>query len=309
MRYAVKARAEDLDVSGNNERVITLFADGFDLEALRRIYTRAREAVEAAVACDQVAEYARRHQRDDLPQTAEGVLRVVRREQWERELDVEQRADPTRQQRIELEQRVAEATAVLHHAHDLALAPEPTPAAIRDYDAALRAYVLACDRLQAWRDGEAERARRRRTPYWDQREQETAADLRAQYGDRGPQYELLIRRLAAANTRIERAEEEEDGTTLQTYARLQRDVLDAVGQLQRYTESEKREVTSPEIEQAVFATLRIVGAHLEATQPRLWLEIVSDIRRTLTPGAPPHVGSAPLRLAEPTSEEGGATQE
>lgn len=100
--------------------------------------------------------------------------------------------------------------------------------------------------------------------------------LMAAYGHLGPQYQLLVRRLAFAEVKLEQMEEA-GARDSNEWRRAAREVRDLIASLQKYTEAEKKEVVSAEVQEAVLAVLEIVGNHISNRYPLVWQAIVHEV--------------------------------
>jgi hypothetical protein len=117
--------------------------------------------------------------------------------------------------------------------------------------------------------------------HWEERRAELTAALEQRYGRLGPQYEILIRRLLAAELRAERLEAEERDVSAVERRRAAADVIDAVAALQRYTEAEKAEWIARERHEASMAILRQLETIIAPEHPDLWHWAVSTLRDRL----------------------------
>jgi len=109
----------------------------------------------------------------------------------------------------------------------------------------------------------------------------TLDSLLSEYGDLGPQYRLLVERMASVDTRIkimERSGRDIETSELEALHKLH---LSYLNQLQKYTEAQKTESLSKQTQDTVSAVMVIIEHRLAATNPGLWREIVGDVRKAI----------------------------
>ena len=111
--------------------------------------------------------------------------------------------------------------------------------------------------------------------------EDTRTALLAEYGDLGPQYRLLIERMAAVDTRIKVMERSGRDVDTSEFSELHKTHLSYVNQLQKYTEAQKTESMSKQTQDTVSAVMVIIEHRLAATNPSLWREIVGDVRKAI----------------------------
>lgn len=111
--------------------------------------------------------------------------------------------------------------------------------------------------------------------------------LLAQYGSRGPQYEVLCRILAPLVVRLMRSHSGEMRLSAGEQNDLTKTVQGIIAQLQRHTEALRTENTQM-IQQVAVHLLRSIEPRL-SHQPELWGEIVSTVRKALAEQGSPEV--------------------
>jgi len=111
--------------------------------------------------------------------------------------------------------------------------------------------------------------------------EDTRASLLDEYGDLGPQYRMLVDRMAAVDTRIKTMERSGRDVDSSEYSELHKTHLSYVNQLQKYTEAQKTESLSKQTQDTVSAMLVIIEHRLAAIHPQLWREIVGDVRKAI----------------------------
>lgn len=113
--------------------------------------------------------------------------------------------------------------------------------------------------------------------HWAHRAEELTAALTEEYAGRGPQYEILIRRLVRAEVLAEQLEG--TGRALHTgeWRAANRAVLDATQALQKYTESQKSEVVQRERQQAMIVIMEVAERVIAPRYPELWANVVDEI--------------------------------
>ena len=144
----------------------------------------------------------------------------------------------------------------------------------RQYEVVTRAEETL-ERLETCRDEKS---------HWGQRAEEISKALTEQYGDRGPQYEILIRRASQAEVAAEQLERSGRGIETNEWRAANRAVLDAIQGLQKYTESQKTEQLQIAQQRAMVVVLELVERIVAPKQPELWASVVEEIRLALPDG-------------------------
>ncbi len=119
---------------------------------------------------------------------------------------------------------------------------------------------------------------------WVERRVAITAALMEEYRDRGPQYALLIERAADATLRAEQLSAAGRPVEAAEFRSASKGVLEAVQALQRYTESEKREVLDAAKKEAMLAVIVILERVIAPQQPQLWDEALAAVERQLPSG-------------------------
>src|SRR4051812_46697532 len=122
------------------------------------------------------------------------------------------------------------------------------------------------------------------TPEWQRRCDELYAVLRDHYGDRGPQYDLLVRQLVAAQVRFEQMEASGRDVPPAEWRRLLKTTQDCVWSLQRFTESTKVDQSAGRME-GIQVVLRIVEELVAPAYPELYAHIVDTLVERAKQGA------------------------
>jgi hypothetical protein len=181
----------------------------------------------------------------------------------------------------EAREYLAEQVTAARAACEQAAAGKPGKGAAR-YEYALAAYDRQCDRVAA---AEAQLRRlevlRDQAEYWTRRRAELDTAFRAQYGNRGPQYEVLIKRVVYAEVRAEMLEATGQAVDTIEWRRASQSVLDAIAALQKYTEGQKTEVIQKKQQEAILVVLGIAERIVAPRQPGLWARVVDEIERQL----------------------------
>ena len=107
------------------------------------------------------------------------------------------------------------------------------------------------------------------------------AALLAEYGDLGPQYRMLIERMAAIDTKLKLIERSGRDVDPAEFEGLHKTHLAYVNQLQKYTEAQKTESLSKQTQDTVSAVMLIIEHRISAINPQLWREIVGDVRKAI----------------------------
>lgn len=111
---------------------------------------------------------------------------------------------------------------------------------------------------------------------WQQQYEMLLQQLMIVYGDMGPQYHILIKRLAFAEVKAQQMEEAGRVESVE-WRKMVQEVRDLVAALQKYTETEKKELISGEVQNAVLAVVEIVEAELANRYPKIWQRIIHQI--------------------------------
>lgn len=106
--------------------------------------------------------------------------------------------------------------------------------------------------------------------------EQLVAALRDQYSGGGPQYEVLVRRLAALDVRLAVGERSRRDVPTDEYKALHDLHLKYVAQLQRHTESLKSESIQP-VQDAITRLIQIAERRIKPVNAQLWGELVNDI--------------------------------
>ena len=122
--------------------------------------------------------------------------------------------------------------------------------------------------------------------YWALRAEELARDLSEEYGQRGPQYDILIRRLVFAEVSVEQLEKSGRNFDTGEYRNANRAVLEATQALQKYTESQKSEVVQKAQQNAMLLIMEVAERVIAPKYPEAWAMVVDEIERLLPAGSP-----------------------
>ncbi len=192
------------------------------------------------------------------------------------------------QQEIDPEAILDQQAAALHRLQELQVdifsALKNLPVGSQAYNFTLKSYAVLHKEIQAQqlKVQEASQAllqhieERGHKQRWEQLAAQLLDQLMAAYGHLGPQYHILIRRLAFAEVRAQQMEEAGRADT-DEWRKLAIEVRNLIASLQKYTEAEKREVVNTEVQQAVIAVLEIVEAQLANRYPLVWQQIVHQV--------------------------------
>jgi hypothetical protein len=115
--------------------------------------------------------------------------------------------------------------------------------------------------------------------------QATFTELREQFADGGPHYDLLCERVAGLHVRLKRMERSTREYPAAEHARLNHQLLSYINQLQRYTEAMKTESISREAQGVAEKLLQVVERNLATSHPELWRSVVRDVRLALESAA------------------------
>ena len=121
--------------------------------------------------------------------------------------------------------------------------------------------------------------------YWSERAQELAESLADEYGQRGPQYDILIRRLVFAEVNVEQLEKSGRAYDTGEWRSANRAVLEATQALQKYTESQKSEVVQRAQQSAMLMIMEIAERVIAPKYPEAWAMVVDEIEHLLPAGS------------------------
>ena len=110
------------------------------------------------------------------------------------------------------------------------------------------------------------------------------ARLTEQYGQRGPQYDILIARAAEAEARAEQLAHSGRSVEVAEWRQSSRAVLDCVQALQRYTEAEKKEQIQKAEHKAIVWVLELAERVVAPEQPHLWGRVLEAVQSELPSG-------------------------
>lgn len=172
---------------------------------------------------------------------------------------------------------------------------------LQKLDRAQRVYDSACKRLEALEDQARARLLEKSSG------PAALADIAArrqrlldEYGDRGPQYEILCGMLA--DLEYQRSQSRTSGRNVEIteIVSLNDAVIRTIHQLQRFTETTKSESFSKNMNDMGYALMTIVEKHFGASQPNQFRAMLAEVKQRL--GAPEPGSDRPsiLRLV-PTS--------
>lgn len=116
-------------------------------------------------------------------------------------------------------------------------------------------------------------------PKWVAVKDQIVGDLRDTYAAKGPQYELLIERTAAAILLQKQMEDAPAAIRPQEYARLSVTVVTLINQLQKYTEATKSQAVREEVQEALVSFMKIVENIVAPEAPSLWNRVVQEVVR------------------------------
>lgn len=101
--------------------------------------------------------------------------------------------------------------------------------------------------------------------------------LSEQYGQLGPQYKILVDRLAGVESYLRVMEEAAVIDNVDRYLELSKTSVNLVNQLQKYTEATKLPQLQSAREEGAAIVLRLLEVHLAPSQPQLYQRIVGEI--------------------------------
>lgn len=125
---------------------------------------------------------------------------------------------------------------------------------------------------------EARRRQLESLSLFQQRFTQTHDDLMEHYGDLGPQYRLLVERLAAIDAKLNIIDNSQRDVSIQEISELNKLHTSLMNQLQRYTEATKTESLTRQTQETIQQLLIIVEHKVAPSNPQLWREIVHDVR-------------------------------
>lgn len=123
--------------------------------------------------------------------------------------------------------------------------------------------------------------------------------LLRQYGDLGPQYEIVCGLLAGLEYQQEQSQLSGRQIPIPELVSLNKSILDTVATLQRYTESTKSESLTRDRNELGLALMLIMEKHFALQQPQQWARALAEVKGRLgAPGEPTPI--RPLHTIEGT---------
>lgn len=113
-------------------------------------------------------------------------------------------------------------------------------------------------------------------PAWQLRRSQLEARFLEFYGNRGPQYEVLVKHLVAAQIRFEQAEASGRDIDIDEFRKIMGASQSAITALQKFTESTKIDHSEGRME-GIHAVLRIVEEIVSPVYPELYAQIVDTL--------------------------------
>lgn len=135
--------------------------------------------------------------------------------------------------------------------------------------------------IQAQATSLEQEARRRQLEsleLYKHRFQQVHDDLMEHYGDLGPQYRLLVERMAAVDAKLNIIESSTRDVPPTELIELNKLHTSLMNQLQRYTEATKTESLTRQTQETIQQLMIIVEHRVSPANPQLWREIVHDVR-------------------------------
>lgn len=148
---------------------------------------------------------------------------------------------------------------------------------VKAYLALLSQLAYLEDKLERAENAHIRRAREGPLhPSWQIRSQQLERQFLEFYGNRGPQYEILVRQLVAAEIRFEQAQASGRDIDIHEFKAILRAAQECISMLQKYTESTKIDHSEGRME-GIQVVLRIVEEILAPEQPELYAHIVDTL--------------------------------
>lgn len=113
-------------------------------------------------------------------------------------------------------------------------------------------------------------------PSWQIRRDQLEQQFLDAYGNRGPQYQILVKHLVAAEIRFEQAEASGRDIDIDEFRKIMKAAAEAISALQRYTESTKIDHTEGRNE-GIQVVLRVVEEIVAPAYPELYAHIVDTL--------------------------------
>lgn len=282
------------DAAGERDRL-----DRMARNLVRQIYLKYRPACTApAPAIERVVELLRT-QRDKLPPytpVADDYLVTTweREGGWEHEFQRQERLraldEPELRDDRRLEdalQLVRENREIVERLRDKLSLEEAGPADFQRWKFAQDALASAQKRL----DEVEAKVRARLTDQGSDVEyspeyQKLLGELMEAYGDKGVQYRVLVRTLAAAEVKLRAVQRA--GSESESFVELTKLVVSISNQIQKYTEAQKTQAIDEKVQEGMVAVLNIVERHLQGF-PNVWKAIAQEVAAAV--GEPEAVAS------------------
>ena len=160
--------------------------------------------------------------------------------------------------------------------------PDLLDAARRNIRNAYRRWSEIADQAQV----QSESLRRKAlelpdSPEFRMQYEQVLQQLKGQFIDGGPHYDLLCERVAALHVKLKQMESSGRSFSPAEHTQLNSQLLSYINQLQKYTEAMKSESISRESQAVAEAILALVQKHLAASYPEMWSAIMRDVRGAL----------------------------
>ena len=235
------------------------------------------------------------NERDRLPSDAPPAdLRLLQRwaeeDDWELEYVRQRNAEQLRKDDLSTDEQLRRHEELVQSSWDLveiarekAVQADATASDYERYRSAQSGYHLAVDKRA---DYLTELAHKTREASNSQNARDQISqiydELIEQYGALGPQYTILCRRIASLTYRLD-AMDASGNNHGDEWLKLNATLASMVNQAQKYTEATKSESLTKQSHDLMMKLLKIVEGTVsnKAGQPRLWAQIVEDIRAEL----------------------------
>lgn len=164
--------------------------------------------------------------------------------------------------------------------------PELDPDALENARRNIRAAYRRWDEIAERAQSQSESLRRKTlelpsSPEFKEQFEFTLSQLKGQFRDGGPHYDLLCERVAGLHVRLRQMEASGRSFSAAEHSQLNAQLLSYINQLQKYTEAMKSESISRESQAVAEAILGLVQKHVAISNPELWNLIMHDVRGAL----------------------------
>ncbi len=256
----------------------------------KEVYLKLRETRDASESLDFLVQIIQTRQAElpahaPLPEQIKLLPLWGREDHWDDEHEARKAAKNLQDEALRLDKRLRDLLAVQAQARDIldlsyqaAESPDSNASEVARYKKALEAWTEVSAQVEVT-EGKYRKAalETQNIQKWQTRFQEVSHSLLKEYGNLGPQYEILVAELARTVIKREQLDNSGREVSHEEWTKISSQIKDLTNQLQRYTEAVKTEVIKTATQDAILKTLEVVERAL-SDHPHLWASVVSEVR-------------------------------